>query len=312
VQCGLATTRPSEARLPLRREMDYAAPPLGRDGGDSRRRDGRGPPMCAGDELKARNPEPTHPLQQRVDLVLVLLGKELKVRYKGTVLGYAWSVAYPLAFTLVFYFVFRLIARVPIENYALFLVMGLFPWQWFQNSINGANGFLLANAPLIKKVSFPRSLLVLTGVLNDLVHFVASIPVIVALLLWSGGRPTAAWLWQVPILIVIQFGVTYGLSLLVATANLFLRDLERLVGIVTMLWLYVTPVLYSWDMVPASIRWTRWLNPMALVIGSWREVFAEGHLTPEVVAAAAGWSILIAVAGQLVYRRLEWRFAELV
>lgn len=292
--------------------MDYAAPPLGRDGGDDRRRDGRGPPTCAGDELKARNPEPTHPLQQRVDLVLVLLGKELKVRYKGTVLGYAWSVAYPLAFTLVFYFVFRLIARVPIENYALFLVMGLFPWQWFQNSINGANGFLLANAPLIKKVSFPRSLLVLTGVLNDLVHFVASIPVIVALLLWSGGRPTAAWLWQVPILIVIQFGVTYGLSLLVATANLYLRDLERLVGIVTMLWLYVTPVLYSWDMVPASIRWTRWLNPMALVIGSWREVFAEGHLSTEIVAAAAGWSILIAVAGQLVYRRLEWRFAELV
>ena len=268
--------------------------------------------MRAGDELRARTPAATHPLQQRVDLVLVLLGKELKVRYKGTVLGYAWSIAYPLAFTLVFYLVFRLIARVPIENYALFLVMGLFPWQWFQNSINGATGFLLANAPLIKKVSFPRSLLVLTGVLNDLVHFVASIPVIVAFLLWSGGRPAGAWLWQIPLLVVIEFGVTYGLSLLVATANLFLRDLERLVGIVTMLWLYITPVVYAWEMVPEALRWTRWLNPMALVIASWRQVFTEGRLTPEIAAAAAGWSLLIAVLGQLVYRRLEGRFAELV
>ena len=269
-------------------------------------------PTWAGDELKREDLASTRSLQQRVDLVRVLLGKELKVRYKGTVLGYAWSVAYPLAFTLVFYFVFRLIAHVPIENYALFLVIGLFPWQWFQNSINGANGFLLANAPLIKKVSFPRSLLVLTGVLNDLVHFLASIPVIVGLLLLSGGRPAGAWLWQIPILVLVQFGVTYGLALLVATANLFLRDLERLVGIVTMLWLYVTPVLYSWDMVPEAIRWTQWLNPMALVIASWRHVFAEGRLAPGTLAVAAGWSLVIAVAGQLIYRRLEWRLAELV
>jgi lipopolysaccharide transport system permease protein len=293
--------------------MDYAALPLGiatRD--DGRRQDEHVPPTCTGDELKARSPEATHTLQQRVDLVLVLLGKELKVRYRGTVFGYAWSVAYPLAFTLVFFFVFRLIARVPIENYWLFLVMGLFPWQWFQNSLNGANGFLLTNAPLIKKVRFPRSLLVLTGVLNDLVHFVASIPVILAFLLWTGGRPTAGWLWQIPVLVVIQFGVTYGLSLLVATANLFLRDLERLVGIVSMLWLYMTPVLYSWDMVPEKFRWARWLNPMALIISSWRQVFSEGHLTLVVVAAAAGWSILIVIIGQQVYRRLEWRFAELV
>jgi len=81
---------------------------------------------------------------------------------------------------------------------------------------------------------------------------------------------------------------------------------------VTMLWLYVTPVLYAWEMVPEAIRWTRWLNPMALVITGWRQVFAGGRLAPETVAVAAVWSIVIAVAGQFIYRRLEWRFAELV
>lgn len=251
-------------------------------------------------------------LQQRLDVVLVLLGKELKVRYKNTILGYAWSVAYPLAFALVFYFAFKVVARIPIENYALFVVMGLFPWQWLQNSVTGANGFFLANAPLVKKVRFPRSLLVLTGVLNDLVHFLASFPVLIGLMLWSGMRPGADWLWQVPLLLVIQFGVTYGLSLAVATANLFLRDLERLVGLGTLLWLYLTPVLFPWDMVPASIRWTLWLNPMGLVVTAWRACFTGAPLRADVVAAAALWSLALALFGQLVYRRFEGRFAEVV
>jgi len=254
----------------------------------------------------------TASLAQRFDVVLVLLGKELKVRYKNTVLGYAWSIAYPLAFALVFYFAFKVVARIPIENYALFVVMGLFPWQWFQNSVTGANGFFLANAPLVKKVRFPRSLLVLTGVLNDLVHFLASLPVLVGLMLWSGERPSVAWLWQVPLLVAIQFGVTYGLSLAVATANLFLRDLERLVGLATLLWLYLTPVLFPWDMVPASLRWTLWINPMALVVTGWRACFAGEPLRPEIVAAAALWAIALAVLGQRVYRRFEGRFAEVV
>lgn len=251
-------------------------------------------------------------LRHATDLVLVLLGKELKVRYKSTILGYAWSVAYPLAFALVFTFVFKIVARIPIENYALFVVMGLFPWQWLQNSVTGANQFFLANAPLIKKVGFPRSLLVLTGVLNDLVHFLASLPVIVVLMLVAGERPGAAWAWQVPLLIAIQFGVTYGISLLVATANLFLRDLERLVGIVTLLWLYLTPVLYPWSMVPEAIRWTRWLNPMALVVPAWREVFLGEPMATAPVLVAALWAAGLALGGQLVYRRFEWRFAELV
>jgi lipopolysaccharide transport system permease protein len=252
------------------------------------------------------------PLRHLADVVLVLLGKELKVRYKSTVLGYAWSVAYPLAFALVFYFVFKVVAQIPIKNYALFVVMGLFPWQWFQNSLTAANQFFLANGSLIKKVSFPRSLLVLTGVLNDLVHFLASLPVIIVLMLWSRETPTASWLWQVPLLVVLQFAVTYGFSLMVSTANLFLRDLERLISIGTMIWLYLTPVLYPWNMVPEFLRWTKWLNPMALLVEAWRDVFTHGRMPLETVAAAAVWGVAIVVAGQLVYERYEGRFAELV
>lgn len=244
--------------------------------------------------------------------MLVLLAKELRIRYKSTALGYAWSVAYPLALALVFYFVFKVVARIQVENYALFVVMGLFPWQWFQNSIVGASGFLLGNAQLIKKVRFERSLLVLVGVLNDLVHFLASLPVIALFLLASGSPLRAAWLWQVPLLVLLQLGVTFGFALLVATANLFLRDLERLIGIATLLWLYLTPVLYPWDMVPERLRWTLWLNPLNPLIQSWRGALADGHLDPALVAGAAAWAVAALLAGRLLYTRLERRFAEVV
>lgn len=251
-------------------------------------------------------------LRHSFDVIAVLLAKELKVRYKGTALGYAWSVAYPLALALVYHWAFKLVMRIEVENYALFLVIGLFPWQWFQNSVIGGNAFFLANGSLIKKVSFPRSLLVLTGVLNDLVHFLASLPVILAFLLWSGSAPKLSWLWQVPVVLLIQFGVTYGMALAVATINLVLRDLERLLGIATSLWLYLTPVLYPFDLVPESYRWTFWLNPMTLIVQSWRDVLTQGVLDPTVAAGAAAWACAILLAGQLIYASLERRFAELV
>jgi lipopolysaccharide transport system permease protein len=254
----------------------------------------------------------SHAVRHGFDVIAVLLAKELKIRYKSTALGYLWSVAYPLALAFVFNFVFKLVIRIPVENYALFVVIGLFPWQWFQNSVIGANGFFLANGSLIKKVSFPRALLVLTGVLNDLVHFLASLPVIFGFLLWSGTLPSISWLWQIPLLLVIQFGVTYGMSLAVATANLFLRDLERLLGIGTLLWLYLTPVLYPWDMVPEDYRWTFWLNPMTLLVQSWRDVLMTGTLDPGIVAGAAGWACVILLTGQLIYASFERRFAEVV
>jgi lipopolysaccharide transport system permease protein len=244
--------------------------------------------------------------------VLVLLAKELRIRYKNTALGYAWSVAYPLALALVFWFVFKLVVRIPVENYALFVVMGLFPWQWFQNSVTGANGFFLGNAPLIKKVRFERSLLVLVGVLNDLVHFLASLPVIAVFVLASGSPLRLAWLWQIPLLLVLQFGVTFGFALAVATANLFLRDLERLIGIATLLWLYLTPVLYPWEMVPESLRWTAWLNPLNLLVQSWRSALSEGQLDPARIGAVAVWAVAVCLLGQWIYTRLERRFAELV
>lgn len=246
------------------------------------------------------------------DLIAVLVAKELKLRYQVTLLGYAWSVLHPLALALVFFVVLNTIMGVRVADYPIFLICGLFPWQWFQNSVTAANHFFLGNATLIKKVRFPRAFLVLAAVLNDLIHFAASIPVIVLFMLYYGKTPSVAWLYQAPLLIVIQFGFTAGLSLLVATANLFFRDLERLTAILTTLWFYVTPVLFSADMIPASLRWIVAVNPMGGLIECWRSVLLKGVLPPDLCAAAAAYAVAAWGVGYLVYRRCEWRFAEVV
>ena len=134
--------------------------------------------------------------QYYIDLILVLTQKELKVRYKSSILGYLWSVAHPLAFAVVFYVAFKVIVKIPVENYALFLICGLFPWQWFANSVNAAPMIFLGNAPLIKKVNFPRNLIPFTLVLQDMVHFVLAIPVIILFLFFAGKIPgllVACW-----------------------------------------------------------------------------------------------------------------------
>lgn len=246
------------------------------------------------------------------DLVAVLLAKELKVRYRNTVLGYAWSVLNPLAFAGVLFFVFKVIIRIQIENYLLFLIAALFPWQWFQNSIIAANGFFLSNASLLKRVRFPRSVLVFTAILNDMVHFLASLVVIVLIMSWHRAWPHVSWLWLVPLLLAVQFALTFGLALVVATANLFFRDLERLTGIFTMLWFYLTPVTFAEAMIPEKLKWVVYVNPMAGLVLCWRDVLLHGQLRWDYFGTASAAALLALAAGASIYQAKKWRFAEIV
>ena len=258
------------------------------------------------------------------DLILVLLAKEFKVRYKSTFLGYAWSVVHPLLFAAVFFLVYSVFMRIRTkEPYVLFLITALFPWQWFSNSVNASNFFFISNSTLIKKIRFPREFLVYAGVLGDSIHFVISIPVIVLFMVYyhffppAGyapvGLPSVQWLWQVPLLVVVQFLIAQGLALAVATSNLFFRDLERLTGIFIMLWFYLTPVIYPPEYLEeAGNSWALYANPMASLIVCWRDVFLHGTLHPAMLAVAAVFGVVVFLVGYGVYRSLEWRFAELV
>jgi lipopolysaccharide transport system permease protein len=167
-------------------------------------------------------------LEHYRDLIVILTQKEMKVRYKSTLFGYVWSIAHPLAFALVFFMAFKVVMRIQMEGYAVFLIAGLFPWQWLSNSVNASPMVFLVNTSLIKKVYFPRNILPLATVLQDTIHFLLSIPVIVLFLFIYHKSPSLSWIYGIPVLLFIQLLMTYGLSLMISSINLFIRDLERL------------------------------------------------------------------------------------
>ena len=248
------------------------------------------------------------------DLLAVLVLKEFRVRYKRTVLGYLWSVLQPLAFALVYYVVFRRFIRVDTGevDYTLFLVLGLFPWQWFNNAVAGGATSLVANAPLITQVSFPRVFATVSGFLNEALHFLLTLPIMLTFLFASGRPPRWSWLWLLPTLLLIQAALTLGLALLTAAGNLVLRDLERLVGIGLLMLFYLTPVVYPADLIPPDLAWILYANPMGCLVVSWRDVLVDGAADPWMLTLAAAWAAAALVAGTLLFRRTEPKFAELI
>jgi len=247
-----------------------------------------------------------------VDLVIALTHKELKVRYKRSVLGYLWSVANPLALALVFYVAFKIVMKINIPNYTLFLISGLFPWQWFSTSVNSSALVFIGNAALIKKVDFRREVLVVASIMDDMLHFLFSVPVIVIFLYIYGNHPHLSWIVGLPCYITIQFIITFGFSLLISSINLFFRDLERLVFIFITLLFYITPVIYPEEMIPEKYRSFFLLNPLSDLIVGWRLLFIEGIFDYKRAVTAFVYSLIVLGLGYLVFNKLKWKFAEVL
>jgi lipopolysaccharide transport system permease protein len=254
----------------------------------------------------------TSRLRYLFDLILVLTQKEMKVRYKSSFLGYIWSIAQPLAFAFVFFVAFKVVMRIQMENYTLFLIAGLFPWQWFANSVNAAPMVFLTNASIIKKVNFPRNVTLIAVVLQDMIHFALSIPVLVFFMLIYSELPTLSWLYGIPVLLAMQFMMVYGLSLVISSINLFFRDLERLVIIFTTFIFYFTPIIYPASMIPDKYKPLMNFNPLAPLMTSWRNLFLNGVLDPTSLAISFAYSAIAFMAGYMVYKRFSWKFAEVL
>jgi len=247
------------------------------------------------------------------DLIVILTQKEMKVRYKSTLFGYVWSIAHPLAFALVFFMAFKVVMRIQMEGYAVFLIAGLFPWQWLSNSVNASPMIFLSNVTIIKKINFPRNILPLANVLQDMIHFLLSIPVIVLFLFIYHKSPSFSWFYGIPLLLGIQLLMTYGLSLMISSINLFIRDLERLTAIGTTLLFYFTPVIYPETMIPERYKaLALFLNPLSSLMISWRNLFLNGTLDLSLVVMSFTYSLFVFMLGYLIYTKLSWKFAEVL
>jgi lipopolysaccharide transport system permease protein len=221
-------------------------------------------------------------------------------------------LAQPLALAFVFFFAFGIVMKVPVADYPLILITGLFPWQWFANSVTTAHSVFLENAAIIKKVRFPRYTLVVSRVLQDMVHYILAIPVIF-FFMWIYGRPLhTTFLLTAPPLLAVQFFLVLGVSLALASVNLFFRDMERVISIFTMFLFYFTPIVYAEQMVPEKWRYLLVYNPMCSYIIAWRRLFLSGRLEWDLFFQALLFAGISMLLGSLLYRKLSRNFAEVI
>lgn len=268
-----------------------------------------------------------HELWAYRELLRHLVGRELKVKYKRSALGWLWSLANPLLVAAVFTLVFSLFLKVPppignpsgLRSYGLFLLAALLSWNFTSNVLTQATESIVTGADLVRKVYFPRAVLVLSHVIAILVSFVLELFVLLALVAALGGR-LGPPLFLLPVVVLLQTVFVTGLGLLAASLNVFFRDLRHLLGILLMIWFYGTPVIYPPDRVPSEaaigslvvpVRALIRANPMARFVEAYRAVVYDSRLpSGETLAILAVVSGVLLVACFLIFRRLEPRFAE--
>ncbi len=248
------------------------------------------------------------------ELLNELTMREIKQRYKQSVLGYAWVILNPFFQMIVMSFVFSIIMRIPNLGvpYPIYLYAGLLPWTLFSNSLTSAANALVGNAGLITKIYFPREIFVISTILAKIVDFVLALSIFVVFMIFYHIPITWYILWVIPIFAIQQL-FTYGLSLFLAAANLFYRDIQYLLSLIILIWMYLTPVIYSTELFPAKYRWIFQINPMSVIINAYRQVILAGDM-PNLrsLAIALVLSVLLLIGGYKFFKKLEGVFADVV
>jgi ABC-type polysaccharide/polyol phosphate export permease len=254
-------------------------------------------------------------------LIRNLVIRDLKVRYKNSVLGVAWSWINPLLMMAVYTVVFNVMAgRSDLPNYPVFVLCALLPWNFFTTSISQTTDSIVGAAPLIKKVYFPREVLPLSLVLGNLVNFLIALPVFFLLALVMGS-PITWWVLMLPFIILIQLFFTLGVGLITSTLNVFYRDTRHILDVLLLAWFFLTPIFYPITTIPEQHTllgvafnprvWLRRLNPMASIIASYQDVLYWGAPTGvDFLLRTALTSLLVLVVGYLVFLRYSSRFGE--
>jgi len=239
-----------------------------------------------------------HAVAKWHELLWQMVSREVKARYKQSILGYFWVILNPMAQMLVMSFAFSMILHIPTNSasnipYSVFLFVALLPWTLFANSLASACGSLVSSSSLITKVYFPRSILVVSTIIAKVVDFLFAVIILIIYMIAYHLPVNINILWIFPIFFIQQI-FTLGLSLFFAAANLLYRDIQYLLALILTLWFYLTPVVYPADIVPAQFKILFQLNPMAVIINAYRQTLL-GNGVPNYT------SLLIALIVSLIF-----------
>ncbi len=249
-------------------------------------------------------------------LIQTLVARDLKARYRGSLLGFFWSFVNPLLLLSVYSFVFTVVMPgmhpKEVQPYGLFFFCGILPWTWFSSSLTESASVLISGGNLIKKVLFPAEVLPIVTVLANLAHFFLGLPILAAFLIYYRRPLDPVELLWFPVIVLVQLVLTIGLALLISALTVHFRDLKDILGNLLTLWFFSTPIIYSMQMAPENMRWALNLNPMTHIAISYQEVLfyfgPHGHWK-WLMALLVG-SIGVFLVGYFVFDRLRDSFAE--
>lgn len=235
---------------------------------------------------------------------------ELRTRYKGSFLGFLWTFINPLLMIIIYSLVFSLVMRVNIRHYAAFVSIGVLSWNMFATSLQSSSSVIVSKSSLVKKIYFPREILPMSVVGGALINYLLSYIILVPFILLSGIAPTPMWA-AIPVIIFVNLMLTLGLSLLCAALNVYFRDLEHMLGIFLMAWFYLTPVVYSYTMVPHQLVTVFKLNPVGATTILLQDLLYYGHdIRWKLFIYAVAVSAAILGFGWGVFHKLSRGFAE--
>ena len=244
------------------------------------------------------------------EMIWMLVRRDLRGRYKGSFLGFLWTFLNPLLQLGVYTIVFSIIMRAGIEKYYLFLFVALIPWMFFATSVQGGAMCILAQKDMVAKIHFPRQVLPIAHVTTCFVNMLLCFIVVLTVCAFGLGLNVIMLPFLIPVMIT-EYLLALGLCFIVSGITVYLRDMEHIIGIVVMLWQFLTPVMYSVDQVPENLRGIFMLNPMTPIIVCYRDILYYKQ-APQMqnLLLSLGLGMLFLIIGWYLFDSLQKHFAE--
>lgn len=245
------------------------------------------------------------------EMIISLVKRDLKSRYKGSVLGFLWMFLNPLLQLCVYTVVFSVIMRSGIEKFYLFLFVALVPWIFFSMCLSGGTSVIFAQQDMVKKIYFPRQVLPIAFTTSQFVNMILSFIIIFIVVFFSGIGLHAKALIYLPLVMIIEYILALGITFLASALTVYFRDLEHILGIVSMAWMYMTPILYDVTSVPDGLLTIFNLNPMTPIIVAYRDILYYGR-APQVRTLLNAFllGVFVLIIGELTFSILQKHFAE--
>lgn len=245
------------------------------------------------------------------DMISSLVRRELRGKYKGSILGFLWTFINPLCQIIVYTIVFSMIFRSGMEKFYVYIIAGMIPWMFFDSSMRIGSGCIRYQGDMIKKIYFPREALPIASVTANFVNMLFCFIIVFLVLIVSGFGMSFKALLFLPLTMLIEYIMVLGFTLIISSCTVYFKDLEHIITVLLMVWIYLTPILYSIETVPAELLWIFKINPMTFVIESYHSILYWKTIpTWNILAYSSIFAIVIFLIGEAIFIKLDDNFAE--